>query len=374
MCWSSLYHTISRDKKTWAAAKALGVKRCEIIGRLVEIWCLVLPQNRDGSLEGFSNEVLAEEAEWDGDADAFIQALVDAGWVDSDEHGRPVRLHNAERYNECHRRSQRQRKRRAELKNNEAPQKSASRKTARRTKPIEPAPEPPAPQEVEVIDVRGELVQANDTGGVDAQRWEEAEETTKNTKPKELPRGSARDKPAVPIDIFLLFKNTLRQYGKRYPLYPVGDQLEKIRALIDAHPARAKLGWWGDVLDEIDRSKYLRGEVNGLPLTLPWLLQEENLQKVATGAYRDRQRRDSPQFEIAAAASRMTQEQLEKYEFTPDLIQSHGVGRQCTVSLCCCEGYFRAFYGKPCLCLVTRLGSGLGVFWNSTRRPCPGRR
>lgn len=332
MSWCKLYFGVERHPKTHALAEALKADLWSVVGRLFGALSYIYETNRDGSLGRLTARMIERYVNWDGASGAFIQAMINTGWLDVDEDGAPTRIHNAERYNECHRRTERQYKRRTELKNNEAPQKSTSRKTARRTKPIEPAPEPPAPQEAEVIDVRGELVEAdgNAAAPVQTQRWEEREETTKNTKPKELAQGSARSKPVNPQEVFFIFKDEAKRHGLRCPLFMTPEQVDQVQTLIDAHPDRGRLGWWRGAFSEISRSQYLRGKTNGRPLSLSWLLKEENLQKVSTGFYRDRRSEST----VARVFAHLTPEEVAKMGVTAEQIASWNVDPRVVGSAC----------------------------------------
>lgn len=91
--------------KTVRAARLLSCRRSEIIGCLHCLWSWALTNAQDGDLSGFDVETIAEAADWPGDADAFIQALLDCGkkglgdtprgpgFLEKDEDGRII-LHD----------------------------------------------------------------------------------------------------------------------------------------------------------------------------------------------------------------------------------------------------------------------------------------
>jgi hypothetical protein len=62
--------------KTRRAARMLGVRRSELVGCLHFLWWWALEYAPDGDIEDFEAEDLAEAADWPGDPQAFIEALV----------------------------------------------------------------------------------------------------------------------------------------------------------------------------------------------------------------------------------------------------------------------------------------------------------
>jgi hypothetical protein len=54
---------------------------------LITLWCNVAEQLPNGALNGLSNEDIADLSNWDGDADKFVNALVDSGFLDKTETG-----------------------------------------------------------------------------------------------------------------------------------------------------------------------------------------------------------------------------------------------------------------------------------------------
>ena len=54
---------------------------------LLDLWIGVAMTKPDGDLAGWTNEDLADEAGWEGDANVFAQALKEAGFLDGEEGG-----------------------------------------------------------------------------------------------------------------------------------------------------------------------------------------------------------------------------------------------------------------------------------------------
>lgn len=72
-------HAMSQD-----SAKE-GVTRCEMLGHIVTLWLSVLNECPDGSLEGCDPLDIALMADWNGDADLFVDALCESGFLDKKE-------------------------------------------------------------------------------------------------------------------------------------------------------------------------------------------------------------------------------------------------------------------------------------------------
>ena len=97
MAWIESHQQLGRHPKTLRAAKRLGVSRVLVVGHLQYLWWWCLDYAPDGDLSGFDDDEIAQAAEWDGDADAFVGALVDAGFLDQD--GDRLAIHDNGDYN-----------------------------------------------------------------------------------------------------------------------------------------------------------------------------------------------------------------------------------------------------------------------------------
>jgi hypothetical protein len=67
------------NPKTRRAARALGIPVPHLVGHLHCLWWWALEYAPDGDVEDFEHEDLADAAGWEGDAEAFVAALFDAG-------------------------------------------------------------------------------------------------------------------------------------------------------------------------------------------------------------------------------------------------------------------------------------------------------
>ncbi|TDA68003.1 MAG: HNH endonuclease [Clostridia bacterium] len=87
MAWIESHQTLGQHPKTRRLARCLGISLPAAVGHLHYLWWWALDYARDGDLSKFEPEDIAGAALWEGDATAFIEALVKTGFVDRDEEG-----------------------------------------------------------------------------------------------------------------------------------------------------------------------------------------------------------------------------------------------------------------------------------------------
>lgn len=80
--WIESHQELGRHPKTRKAARLLGISRVTMVGHLHFLWWWSLDFAQDGTLNNFDNDELAEAAEWEGDPDVFVAALVGAGFIE----------------------------------------------------------------------------------------------------------------------------------------------------------------------------------------------------------------------------------------------------------------------------------------------------
>lgn len=84
MAWIESHQTLARHPKTKAVARDLNISRVTVVGHLHYLWWWALDYAEDGDLSGFSDDDIAEEAGWEGDADRFVLALRQSGFLSDD--------------------------------------------------------------------------------------------------------------------------------------------------------------------------------------------------------------------------------------------------------------------------------------------------
>ncbi len=75
-------HLTPESMKFKKLQRRLGVSAVVVAGTLEFLWIATQKNAKRGDIGQFSNEEIAIECGWEGDPDAFIEALIDCGWLD----------------------------------------------------------------------------------------------------------------------------------------------------------------------------------------------------------------------------------------------------------------------------------------------------
>src|SRR5688500_15173529 len=79
MAWIESHQELARHPKTRKAARLLGTSVPAVVGHLHCLWHWALDWAPYGDLTGFDVEQIADAGLWDGDAQTFVDALVECG-------------------------------------------------------------------------------------------------------------------------------------------------------------------------------------------------------------------------------------------------------------------------------------------------------
>jgi hypothetical protein len=82
MAWIESHQTLASHPKTRKAARALGIPTVNLIGHLHCLWHWALDLAEDGDLSKFDAEDIAIAAQWEGDSQQLVDALLDCGFGD----------------------------------------------------------------------------------------------------------------------------------------------------------------------------------------------------------------------------------------------------------------------------------------------------
>lgn len=93
MAWIESHQTLANHPKTRRVARALGVHKAQVIGHLHLLWWWALDYSLDGDISQYADDEIAIAAEWDGDEEKFVHALVQAGFLDVSDSGART-IHN----------------------------------------------------------------------------------------------------------------------------------------------------------------------------------------------------------------------------------------------------------------------------------------
>ena len=86
MAWLRSHQELARHPKVKRLSRQLNISLPQAIGHLHLLWWWCMDYAQDGDLTEYSPEDIADACAWEGDAEGFVRALVDAGFVDN-EHG-----------------------------------------------------------------------------------------------------------------------------------------------------------------------------------------------------------------------------------------------------------------------------------------------
>lgn len=94
MAWIELHQQLPSHPKTKRLTRALGLTVPQdipqTVGHLCMMWLWCVDYAVDGSLEGMSAQDIADAAGWTGDQDCFMEAMRQAGFIDTHEDGTDV--------------------------------------------------------------------------------------------------------------------------------------------------------------------------------------------------------------------------------------------------------------------------------------------
>lgn len=81
MAWIESHQTLRNHPKIVRAARALGISRVTMYGHMHCLWWWAMDYAQDGDISAFDPEDIAEAAEWEGDANAFLAALLESARI-----------------------------------------------------------------------------------------------------------------------------------------------------------------------------------------------------------------------------------------------------------------------------------------------------
>lgn len=98
MAWIESHQELAAHPKTIKLAAMLDIPKVQAVGHLHLLWWWALDYADDGDLSDFDAYDIAAAAEWEGDPDTFVKALIDcgpgrrAGFIDQTDRG--LRIHD----------------------------------------------------------------------------------------------------------------------------------------------------------------------------------------------------------------------------------------------------------------------------------------
>lgn len=84
MAWIELHQNLPAHRKVKKLKRLLKIKTPQAVGHLAMLWLWAVDNATDGDLSALDPEDIAEACEWPKDAEQFVQALTEAGFIDLD--------------------------------------------------------------------------------------------------------------------------------------------------------------------------------------------------------------------------------------------------------------------------------------------------
>ena len=82
MAWIEIHQSLPTHRKTLLAADALGITPVQLMGHMVAFWLWALDNVPDGDLDNISPRVISRAAQWEGNPEQFVDALISVGFID----------------------------------------------------------------------------------------------------------------------------------------------------------------------------------------------------------------------------------------------------------------------------------------------------
>lgn len=82
MAWIESHTVLIRHRKVTQLAKDLRLKPVYVLGHLHSLWHAVLEQQEDGDLTSWNDDLIADLAQFSGNAPQFVSLLQKHGWLD----------------------------------------------------------------------------------------------------------------------------------------------------------------------------------------------------------------------------------------------------------------------------------------------------
>ncbi|MDU4696414.1 MAG: hypothetical protein E6Y08_11400 [Paenibacillus sp.] len=90
MAWIESHQGTDRHPKTRKFCRRLGLSVPAAVGHLHMFWWWAMDFADDGDISKFEPEDIADAMEYDGDSEALLTAMIDAGFIDQTETGRVI--------------------------------------------------------------------------------------------------------------------------------------------------------------------------------------------------------------------------------------------------------------------------------------------
>lgn len=296
MAWIKSQQALREHPKLKRLARRLEVSVPAALGHLHMLWWWALDYAQDGDLTPFDPLDIADAAGWEGDPEAFIEAMVScgirgAGFLERTEDG-DLLIHDwnehcgdefERRNKEAERlRAYREKKKKTSTKNVRTPDKMGAYNV--RTPYETSTPDVRTPDEPGTYMVRGEEKRREEKRGttppISSPRGDEAVAPETSQEPPE-------DGAVKVAEVVELWNAELCPLGFPRVSKVTPDRRKHFTARLRDGAERRELAWWRDRIAAIAGSEFMRkNAAEKAPwLTFDWFLNETNLVKVTEGKY-----------------------------------------------------------------------------------------
>jgi len=275
MAWIEAHQGLSQHPKTKRLARMLNISIREAVGSLFMFWWWAMEYAEDGDLSKYDSSDIADAVQWDGNAEEFLNALINCGpgesygFIEKTEDG--MFIHDWEdfggRYFEK-REKNRQRQQRFREKNLVTRYENVTPKSVTRESQGYIREEEITEDKITEEEITREKIT-------------EEEQTTPTHHP---------DDDAVKLrEIISCWNERLVPLGFPGILKNTPAREKALKARINISPDRKKLEWWQTLFERIAMSDFLKSSAQERSwFSLDWLLNENNLVKVLEGKYDNR--------------------------------------------------------------------------------------
>lgn len=293
MAWIKSQQSLRDHPKLKKLSRLLEISVPAAFGHLHMLWFWALDYAQDGDLTPFDALDIAEASGWDGDPEAFIDAMLKcgfrgAGFFERTEDGFLI-LHDweencGEEFNKRAKEAQRLREYRKNQKNKK--QEEADKSTD--DEPLDVNCDSRTSTYAVRNDVRTKKRTSTYTVRGEEKRREERKRDTPPTPPGGGDGGES-EKPNIA---------TVRQVAELWnsELVPLGfpkitkvtdDRTKRFKARLNELAARREMVWWREQISRLADSDFMRTSAaeKAQWLDFDWILNEKNLVKVTEGKY-----------------------------------------------------------------------------------------
>ena len=306
MAWIEAHQELPRHPKTKRFARMLKISIPQAVGHLFMFWWWALDYAENGDLSRYDADDLADAAQWDGDPEEFLKAMIECGpggsygFIEKNESG--MFVHDWEMYSgRLVEKREKNRQRQANGRKNKTENKNSkpvTRESHVTDKSVARESQGYTTQQNTTQHNRTEPTEHNTT----RQDTTAPDTTPAQPAPKKAAAASAAGSEEINLgEIVKLWNDKLAPLGFSHVLKKTPSREKALQTLLDTSADMKKFLWWQKIFDRVSSSEFLKNSVQERNwFTLDWLLNENNLVKVLEGRYDNRrEQRQKPVMSIA---------------------------------------------------------------------------